>query len=325
VLVVYRGDDPQGIVPLSIVKERTRIGPVRVLTYPLHDWASFYSPLGSNPCAVLTAAMCHVRHEQDWDLLDLRWVDVEGQDGGATSNAMRAAGFPSSERIWKQIATVDTRGSWDDYLATRTVKFRGNIRRLQRRIHRLGQVQHVRYRPLGSERGDVDPRWDLYETCADLSRRSWQGSSNTGTTLSSEAIRDFMRETHQLAVRRGAVDLNLLLIDKRPVAFCYNYHFQGRVYGVRNGYDRDASHAGAGTVLMALQIEDSFRRGDRLLDLGPEYLEIKRPWLTRLARSYRYTYYPPLVPKAQVLRLKHWFRERYGFARRSPNSVKSPR
>ena len=33
------------------------------------------------------------------------------------------------------------------------------------------------------------------------------------------------------------IDLNLLLIDERPVAFNYAYHFRGYVFGLRTGYD----------------------------------------------------------------------------------------
>src|SRR5688572_18893815 len=37
------------IVPLVIRSEPTRLGPIRVLTYPLHDWGSFYGPLSAAP------------------------------------------------------------------------------------------------------------------------------------------------------------------------------------------------------------------------------------------------------------------------------------
>ena len=74
VLIVHSGGRPIGIVPLTVIREFKKVGPVRVLTYPLHDWGSFYGPIGPEPAATLAAAMGHIRRTaRDWDLIDLRW------------------------------------------------------------------------------------------------------------------------------------------------------------------------------------------------------------------------------------------------------------
>ena len=254
----------------------------------------------------MTAAISHIRQTtRDWDLFDLRWVDREAYDRGRTYNAMKLAGYDPHERVWKSSAIVDTCGTWDDYLAERSAKFRKTVRRSLNRIHRLGQVRHIRYRPRGAIYGDDDPRWDLYDECVWLAQRSWQGQSATGTTLSTASVGAFFRATHELAAQHGALDLNLLLLDNRPVSFCYNYHFQGHIYGVRTAYDPDCAQASVGQVLKAMQIKDSIWRGDRCIDLGSGYLDAKRAWSTRIVNSFRYTHYPSNV-KAQLLRVKHW-------------------
>ena len=46
-------------------------------------------------------------------------------------------------------------------------------------------------------------------------------------------------------------------------------------------------------------LEDSFRRGDELFDLGAGYLDIKRHWLTALETPYTYTHFAPGVPRAR--------------------------
>src|SRR5438309_5138649 len=61
VLVAERADQIVGIVPLAVRREPTRVGPLSVLTYPLHDWGTFYAPVGPDPAAVLTAALQHVQ------------------------------------------------------------------------------------------------------------------------------------------------------------------------------------------------------------------------------------------------------------------------
>ena len=307
VLIVSSNDQPVGILPLVVRTETTRVGRLRVLTYPLHDWGSFYGPIGPNPTATLTAGLQHIRQtRRDWDMLDLRWVDLTGVDHGRTSGAMERAGFEPAKQAWNQAAVIELDGTWGEYFAGRTKKHRHNIRRCRRRLAERGQVTHIRYRPEGAAHGDDDPRWDLFESCVDVARRSWQGSSTNGTTLSHDCMYDYVHDTHAVATRCGALDLNLLLVDNRPVAFAYNYHYQGEVHALRKGFDPDFSAARPGTVLAATVIEDSFRREDSRYDMGIDSLHKKRHWQTSLVTSYRYTHFPISVPRAQLLRMNRW-------------------
>jgi CelD/BcsL family acetyltransferase involved in cellulose biosynthesis len=305
VLLVEADGEPLGILPLIVSNEPYRIGKIRVLGYPLAGWGSFYGPIGPHPAATLRAGLAHIHSTpRDWDLLDLRWVDATGIDQGQTPEALRAAGFHFDADVWHLSAQIELGDGWEKYWSSRKSTWRSNVRRCERLLSHRGSLKYLRYRPGGVPAGDADPRWDLYDTCVELARRSWQGSSTTGTTLSHPTVRDYLRATHAAAVRAGAVDINLLLLDDRPIAFSYNYCRRGWVYGVRNGYDPAAVQEGAGTVLMAKMIEDSGRRGDQLLDLGPNYLDCKRYWVTRLQLAYHYTHFHPARLRAQALRLK---------------------
>jgi CelD/BcsL family acetyltransferase involved in cellulose biosynthesis len=320
VLVVEADGKPIGIVPLVVTVEPRRIGPVRVLGYPLHGWGSFYGPIGPEPTAILSAASQHIRNTpRDWDLIDLRWVDAQ-TDQNATPQAFESVGLRFDSQVWHESAQIELATGWDDYWGNRKPKWRSNVRRCERLLSKQGRLEHVRYRPLGAAAGDADPRWDLYDTCVELSRRSWQGSSTTGTTLSHAAVQDYLRAAHATAANSAAVDLNLLLLNERPVAFAYNYHYHGWVYGVRSGFDSSAADDGAGNVLMAKMLEDSCRRGDRLIDLGPNYLECKRYWLTRLQPAYHFTHFHPGGVRAQALRLKRIVKRWLG----SPNTPTTP-
>ncbi len=308
VLIVHEEGKPIGILPLVVLTESTRVGPVRVLTYPLHDWGTFYGPIGPNPTVTLRAGMEYVaRAERDWDLLDMRWVDAAGCDRRRTPLAMRAAGFSPQQQPWAQTAVVDMNGTWEEYWSSRTKKWRHNVNRCQRRLAERGEITYIRYRPEGDAYGDGDPRWDLYDACVELSRRSWQGSSETGTTLCHESVCEYLRDTHAAAAKTGSLDLNLLLGDGKPAAFVYNYHYHGRVYGLRMGFDPDLTAVGPGSVLQQMMLEDGFRRQDKCYDLGAGSLDCKRHWLTRLATCYRYTHFPATTIRAQVLRLKRLF------------------
>jgi CelD/BcsL family acetyltransferase involved in cellulose biosynthesis len=156
---------------------------------------------------------------------------------------------------------------------------------------------------------DDDPRWDLFEECVEVVARTWQGTSTTGTTLSHAQVLPFFRATHAAAVHHGAVDVNLLRLDGKAIAFGYNYASNGMVYGLRMGYDREFAELSPGHLLLARSIKDSCRRGDRCLDLGPESLSVKRVWKSRTMSSRRCTHYAWSTPHCQLLRLKRWLVE----------------
>jgi len=296
-----------GILPLTIRQEERKVGPVNVLTYPLHDWGSFYSPLASpaDLTAVMTSALKYLSHYCcGWDILDLRWAK-SGAVTDATQAALTAAGMPFYESVRAQTAVIDVRGSWDSYLARQKSKWRNNYRRWSKNLAKIGEVKFLRHRPEAEECGDGDPRWDLYEDCLTVANNSWQARSNDGTTISHQSIAEFVRAMHEVASRQGASEMNLLYVGGKPVAFAYNYHFNGAVFGMRIGYDAAMGKAGAGNLLYVSALEDSFRCNDHTYDLGPGTLDCKLSLQPEIVDIKQYTHFAPLGVKAQAMRLKH--------------------
>jgi CelD/BcsL family acetyltransferase involved in cellulose biosynthesis len=311
VFVVFEEGRPQGILPLVIRRETTNVGQVRTLTFPLHDWGSFYGPIGPDPGATFLAGLEHLRRmPRDWDILELRWQGAPNTNPTVVPGAMAAAGFHCYATIWDHTAIVDLSGSWESYWSTRKTSWLQRFRQTEQKLNRQGEISYLRYRPLGIAQGDGLPRWDLYDACEEIARRSWQGAATDGTTLSHASVRQFLRDVHQAAAAYGAVDLNLLSLDGRPVAFLYNYAFQGYVSGLRRGYDAEQCRNGAGNILLARALQDSFARGDRIFDLGVGSLGSKRHYQTSLLPIWRFSYFPPMPLRVQLLRAKRWLQQR---------------
>jgi CelD/BcsL family acetyltransferase involved in cellulose biosynthesis len=197
--------------------------------------------------------------------------------------------------------------TWDEYFNSRGTKWRNNYRRWERRAAELGELSLLRYRPKGEAYGEGDPRWELYDACLSLAERSWQGASQTGTTLSHASVRQFLRDVHAAAARAGGLDLNLLLAGGEPVSFAYCYCHQGYVFGLRIGHDeRHAKHA-LGNVTYGRVLEDSFNRGDVVYDMGPSHIEAKKSLLTEVHSIYRYSHFRNRSIRGQLLRLKRFW------------------
>ncbi|MGI9430252.1 MAG: GNAT family N-acetyltransferase [Bythopirellula sp.] len=312
VLVVRSNRKTIGIVPLCVKTERYQVGQVRVLTYPLSDWGMWYGPIGPNPSASLFMTMKHLRGTpRDWDMLDLRWSGAEAGLTDPTGRALHATGWQGERSEYQRTSIIRLEGSdWESYRAALSKKWRHELGRQQRGLERDFEISVERHRPLGASHGDAESRWDLYANCLDIAEHSWQGDSTTGNTLSHDHVRAFLQNCHEVAAKLGMLDMVVLKLDGQPAAFQYNYLFDGKLYGLRMGYDRNFAKHGVGKALMGWTLQDSFERGDRLIDLGIGDFEFKRRFRTEAQKSYRYTYYPWRAWRGQSVRLTRWIKSR---------------
>ncbi|MEQ9069222.1 MAG: hypothetical protein RLO18_20990, partial [Gimesia chilikensis] len=70
-----------------------------------------------------------------------------------------------------------------------------------------------------------------------------------------------------------------------------------------------------GRLLIGRLLHDSMDRGDQVMDMGYGAVGAKKYWYTSMDNVYRYVYYSPTSPIANVLKLSHqvagWFRDRF--------------
>lgn len=305
VLIPYAADQPLGILPLCVRRERHRFSDVRVLTYPLDNWGTWYGPIGPNPSATLMAAMQHIRRtRRDWDMIDLRWVPGDGTEGCKTARALRIAGMLSQKREHQWTSIVDLPSEFEIYLENKSPTLRRQFKRTLREFIQNGRGEFIRHRPDPAAQGDGDPGWEMYEMCEAVALESWQSGVTCGNTLTHEHVRDFFRDAHEAASRLGMVDINVLKVDGRPAAFLYGYHCRGNVTALRTGFD--ARKSGVGSALVLQFVADSCRRGDRTIDFGPGEREHKRRLRTRTESTYQLTYMPIANWRSQSVRLTRW-------------------
>ena len=311
VLVATESRQPIGIMPLVVRTESTRVGLLRMLTYPLQDWATFFGPIGPNPSATLVAGLRHVRQTpRNWDVLDLRWVDVEAPTWAAPNVPWpRPASIPADKSgIGPRWLNCPRAGGPTGKVATPS-STRTSMAFSGAWWNRAGW----NWCAIGPNRiagAKLIPAGISTIRASLLAQRSWQGESGDKTNLCHAPVSGFLREAHAAAAGLGAVDLNLLYFNDEPAAFMYNYRWQDAVYGLRRGFDPRFKHLRPGLVLQKMMLEDGHRRGDRCYDLGTGSHDSKQAWRTGLQTSYRFTFFPALVLRAQLLRWNRWLRRR---------------
>lgn len=240
-------------------------------------------------------------------MFDLRWLAIDDLEEDRSFQAMTQAGYSVHRSVWQETAIIDLETDWEHYLNSRPTKFRGEVRRKTRRLQECGNLEMIRYRPLGAQHNDSDPHWNLFNEVFDIALNSWQGASITGTTISHPQVCGFFRESHILAAKLGMLDLSVIRMDGVAAAFSYNYHCNGHLFGLRRGNLPEFHRKGIGTVLTAMMVEDSFARGDKSIDMATGSMHAKKPWITRIVPVGRMTHYSIYHPKVQLLRFKHWW------------------
>ena len=303
VLVEQQGSEVVGILPLVARTEDTKVGRIRYLTYPLDYWGSFYGPIGRHPADTLRHGIEYLaRSGTNADVLELRWLSSEDQQAQHAEQIMKSVGYsPVCDRL-DPTAVIDLPETWDEYLSSRTGKWRNNLRRWERNLAEYGTISYRRFR---SQRGDNKAAGqEFFAECQRIASQSWQSHSTTGTTLTHQNVAAFLGAVHSRAVECGCVDINLLYLGEEAIAFAYNYVFNGHIFGLRIGYTADLPCKGAGNLLYAKTIEDSIARGDWRYDMGPRHIEIKRALMTRELPVYRLSCYKSLSVRQQLMKLK---------------------
>jgi CelD/BcsL family acetyltransferase involved in cellulose biosynthesis len=304
VIVVRRDGEAIGIVPWCVRTERRRVGPLRVLTYPLCDWGTFYGPLGPDPRTTIRAALRHVGETpRDWDLIDLRWVDEAADEFLAIGEGFREASFDYRVRPRMEVRFCRFAAGWDAYMNSRSRNWRRKMKHDVEALEKSGEVRLLRYRPAAGA-GSETEHDEIYAICEQLAAKTWQAADVSQSTLCSPRVRDMLRNVHRIAATLGMLDTNILLIGDRPVAFNYNYVAEGRTYGLRCGYDPTLGLEGCGRVLLYKMLEDSFRRGDVEYNFGPGRQAYKERFATDMRYAYTFRHYARFSLRSQLLHMK---------------------
>jgi len=148
-------------------------------------------------------------------------------------------------------------GTWDEYFASLTAKFRQNVRNRLSRARRIGEP--------GLE--IVTGGRELERDCDDVVRLEASGwKASTGTAISCDpAIRRFYAQLAALAAERGWLRLLFLNVNGDRIATSYSLAYRDRLFLCKTGYDPRFETVSPFKVLTYLALRQSF--DDRFVEV----------------------------------------------------------
>jgi CelD/BcsL family acetyltransferase involved in cellulose biosynthesis len=236
--------EPRGIWPLYLDARR----PVRVVRLVGRGAGDELGPV----CAPEDRAALAAAGRAALDLLPGGWdvfvaENLPGDDAWA-----ELEGGTALSRIPSPVLEIAAT-SWDDYLASRSKKFRQQMRRGERR---LGEGHELAYRMTESA---SELERDL-ETLVDLHSRRW-GDESSGVFSGADAA--LHRDFAATALERGWLRLWFLEVDGVAVAARLGFVFDGVKVGYQSGRDRAWDRHGVGFLLQVHTIHEAFAEGLR--------------------------------------------------------------
>lgn len=306
ILTVERDGVVIGIVPFCVRTEQRKLGPVRILTYPLDDWTTFYGPLGAEPAASFRAALKHIATTpRDWDLIDLRYVDQQAPEFMDVGASFRELHLDFVARPRMEVRFCRMNEGWEAYVDSHSRNWRRQMRRDIEVLEKQGEVCLLRHRPAAGGTGRDARNLEIYDICEQIAAKSWQADAESQSTLSAPRVRDLLLEQHCRAASLGMLDTNILTVGGRPVAFNYNYVAAGRTFGLRAGFDPTAEMDHCGRIVLYKMLEDSFARGDSEYCFGPGRQSYKDRFANEMRYAYTFRHFSRGSFKSRLLRLRH--------------------
>ncbi|HET8651942.1 MAG TPA: GNAT family N-acetyltransferase [Gaiellaceae bacterium] len=258
VVVVRDEEGLRGLLPLVIsLRERPRR--LRFAGGPFGDYFHPVSAAQDEETVAFAAANVLAQRKGDWSVIILDNVDIAAQWVVSLRRwSMRRLAAVEDHR--EVLPYIDLSGisSWDDYLATRSRKFRAHLRRELRVLERDHAVRFRRTLSAAELTADVSAFLDLHE-------RRWQTRGTS--TLSRPGAHSALLNFAAAALDAGWLRLWFLEIDEQPIAAWFGWRIGQRYAHYQSGLDPAWSRRSAGIVLLGRTIRDAIEEGAAQYDM----------------------------------------------------------
>jgi CelD/BcsL family acetyltransferase involved in cellulose biosynthesis len=243
---------------------------------PRADWIIVRSP--EDTCAALWNALrCSpVR----WDLLQLSRLPDDSPARVTVSALAEREGCLTGTWRGDVSPYLTLPETWDSYWASRTSKFRSNLRN---RLSRLSQFGEARLEV-------IDDGADV-RACEDALRLEASGwKTETQTSIASTpAVRQFYLALAERAAASGWLRLLFLSVNGQRIATSYSARFADTLFLIKTGYDPAFAACAPFKLLTYFAIQHACAEGLRQVDFLGDAEAWKREW-TDTSRPHDWLY-----------------------------------
>lgn len=274
VVCIHDGDELIGIAPFQVSLLPMHGKVLRQLSFLGAPWEvdrpRFLFRRHAEGCAEAAAHALLARREQ-WDVI---WFHEQDAGNGAletfcTTLARRGVlhgRVPSSSCPYLTFT-----GSWEQLLATKSQKFRKNLKAARKKLQAAGQLEYTNCA------GDEQRLQRLFGEYELLESRGWKARKGVGVSQSVPHLRFYRHLIHAFG-DSGRFVFRCLRVDGQLVAATFGLLHERRFYSLHIAHDAAHAACSPGTYLESLEIEECFAAGLDEYDFLGGFLTNKVRW-----------------------------------------------
>ena len=221
----------------------------------------------------------------------------------------------SSYRLYTTCPYVSIASSWDDFLKSKSQRFR---KRLRYNFNRIAAQTDSEILKLTKDAVTAE----LPEYLWEVEKNSWKYKTGTAH-LENESIRNFFRDIFLKFAAKDWIEIWMAKHNGIPVAFEVNYLYNNRVYSQEGSYD--LSYDGYGSILTQFALRDAVEKQYLEYDFLRGDEDYKKLWASAYRDLYQIVFYgKSLYSKLAYLLLfkLRWQLASFKRLRRLPSRIK---
>ena len=215
----------------------------------------------------------HIKQNSDlWDVIILRFLPTSSPQYTDLLGTLN-----KDKKSWQQVRTwTDSpyllpNGSWHDYLASRSLRTRKNLRNIHNRMNRAGQSMILNIK-----------NWEdfskIKEDFFNIAKESW--TEKIGDSIASPVNRDFFETLICHAAEKGWLSIWVLQLNGKLIAVELHLRAFGKEHALRSHYLPEFSSLSPGTFLEMKILENIFSENEKVdyYDFGGGFETYKMKW-----------------------------------------------
>jgi CelD/BcsL family acetyltransferase involved in cellulose biosynthesis len=205
--------------------------------------------------------------------------------------------LPSLARDAHASYFLELPASYEQYLSSRSSKFRNYLKRAERKVACETDVRV-------SELTSVDDVEHGYEMLLEVERASWKHAQGRAISSAPHAT-GFFFDLCRGAAMRGRMHLQVLSIGGRPAAYNLGYVHDSTYSYLKTSFVEAFKPLGVATFLRARLIRSLIEKGFRVVDFPAQPHEWERQWTETVRWHKKLTLYRGTAPGLALAMAQH--------------------
>jgi hypothetical protein len=250
------------------------------------DRPGFLFTGSSEECGEVAAKVL-IAYRRRWDLMKFHEQDTDNPALAAFLDELGRQGILLGTTIDSVCPHLKLQGTWADFLAGKSQKFRKNLKAARRKLERAGRLEYGRF---SGDSGRLHGLLKEYETLELSSRKAKAGVR----VVSNPEYFHFYRDIVEKFSDRGQFIFRSLRLDGRLIAATFGLEFQRVYYSLQISHDDAFSQFSPGSLLESIELEECFAADLNEYDFLGGFLNNKRRWTTTARKTKQVYGYRPL-------------------------------